>query len=291
MIGKMRKFGLPALTILSTIAMPAEARTGGKLPLTGGVSTIEGSAGAGLATWALIAGNETPDGIGGKAHATAVALSDFDLRSYGAAIGIHDRLELSYARQDFDTGKTGALLGVGRGFTFGQDIFGLKVRVAGDAVYDQDRALPQISVGIQYKRSRQDATVRAVGGQHTSGVDFLASATKVLLAQSLVFGGTLRMTKANQFGLLGFGGDRSDKYKSQVEGSAGLLLTRNLLAGAEYRSKPSNLGFAREENAYDAFIAWAPLRNLSMTVAYVDVGDIATFRNQRGGFFSVQGSF
>jgi hypothetical protein len=30
---------------------------------------------------------------------------------------------------------------------------------------------------------------------------------------------------------------------------------------------------------------------LSVTAAYVDLGDIATFRNQRGLFFSIQAGF
>lgn len=279
------------LAAFAFCAIPANARSGGKLLLTGGVSTVEGSAGGGLATWSMIAGNGTEDGVGGKVHGTLVKLKDFDLRTYGAAIGIRDRIEISYARQDFDTGKTGAALGLGRGFTFGQDIIGLKVRVIGDAVYDQDRAMPQVSVGIQYKRSRQDGVVRAVGGQHTAGVDFLVSASKVILAQSAVVGGSVRMTKANQFGLLGFGGDRSDKYRPQFEGSAAMLLARNLAVGVEYRTKPNNLGFAKEDDAHDAFLAWAPLRNLTFTAAYVDVGDIATFRKQRGAFLSAQANF
>ncbi len=280
-----------ALFAALTAMSPAQARSGGKLLLTGGVSTVEGSAGGGLATWSMIAGNETRNGVGGKAHATVVALSDFDLRTYGAAVGIHDRVEISYARQDFDTGKTGAKLGLGRGFTFGQDIVGVKVRLTGDAVYDQDKAMPQLSVGIQYKRSRKDAIVRAVGGRHTAGVDFLVSASKVFLAQSVVVGGTVRLTKANQFGLLGFGGDRSDGYRPQLEGSAGLLLARNVLAGVEYRTKPDNLGFAKEDDAYDAFVAWAPYRNFTLTAAYANVGDVATFRHQRGAFLSAQIGF
>ena len=40
-------------------AVAAEIGTGGKLLLTGGVSSLEGGAGGGLATWAVIAGNET----------------------------------------------------------------------------------------------------------------------------------------------------------------------------------------------------------------------------------------
>ena len=63
--------GLSALLGASP-AVAGEARIGGKLLLTGGVSTVEGSAGAGLATWSTIAGDETEDGIGGKVHATYV---------------------------------------------------------------------------------------------------------------------------------------------------------------------------------------------------------------------------
>ncbi len=48
----------------------AEAEPGGKLLLTGGVSALEGGSGGGLATWALIGGNETSRGVGGSVHAT-----------------------------------------------------------------------------------------------------------------------------------------------------------------------------------------------------------------------------
>lgn len=282
--------GLSALLGASP-AIAGEARIGGKLLLTGGVSTVEGSAGAGLATWSTIAGDETEDGIGGKVHATYVALSDFSLRTYGAAVGIRNRVELSYARQDFDTGKAGSALGLGRGFTFGQDIFGLKVRLLGDAVYDQDRVLPQVSLGVQHKRSRQDAVVRAVGGKHTAGVDYVISASKVLLAQGVVVGGSVRFTKANQFGLLGFGGDKHSGYRAQFEGSAGVLVARNILLGAEYRTKPDNLGFAKENDAHDAFVAWALHRHATVTIAYTDIGHVAAFRRQRGALLSLQGSF
>ena len=159
------------------VANPAwageEMRAGGKLLLTSGISTVDGSAGAGLATWALIAGNETVDGIGGSVHATYVPLSDYSLASAGAAIGIKDRLELSYAHQSFDTHAVGAALGLGRGFTFRQDIIGAKLRIAGDAVIDQDSAMPQIAVGVQYHMAARDAVIHAVGGAHDKGADFL----------------------------------------------------------------------------------------------------------------------
>lgn len=276
------------------VATPAHAedrRAGGKLLLTNGVSTVEGSAGGGLASWAVIAGNETRDGIGGTAHATLVALPDFDLKSAGVAIGINDRVELSYARQRFDTRAAGAALGLGRGFTFGQHVIGAKLRLIGDAVWDQDRWLPQIAIGVQHKIADRGATIRAVGGRHRRGTDFTVAATKVLLAHSLVLDATMRLTKANQFGLLGFGGDRGGGYTAQAEGSAGLMITRSLVLGAEYRSKPNRLRFAREQDTADVFAAWAVRRNLSVTAAYVDLGDIATKRRQRGVFLSLQGAF
>lgn len=271
-------------------AMAGEMRQGGKLLLTGGVSSVEGAAGGGLASWALIAGNETDAGIGAKAHATYVALPDFDLTSGGVAVGIKDRVELSFARQSFDTRDAGAALGLGKGFRFGQDIYGAKVRLIGSAVYDQDRILPQISIGVQHKRADKAPIIRAVGGRQSEGTDFYVAATKIILSRSLVVNATVRVTKANQFGLLGFGGDRNDAYRAKFEGSAGMLVRRNLLVGAEYRTRPSNLGFAREQHGLDVFAAWSASKHVAVTAAYVDLGDIATVRRQRGLFLSVQGS-
>ena len=264
---------------------------GGKLLLTQGVSSIDGASGGGLASWATIAGYETRDGIGANAHATYVDLSDYSLRDYGASVGLWDRVEFSYAREEFDTGATGAKLGLGKAFTFDQDVYGAKVRVIGDAIYDQDTWLPQIAVGAQYKRNDQDAVVRAVGARSSSGTDFYLAATKVLLNQSLVIDATLRFTKANQTGLLGFGGDKQNDYSPEFEGSVGYLVTRQLVVGGEYRTKPDNLGFAKEDDGWDLFAAYALNKHLSATLAYVDLGDIATFKNQHGLYVSLQAGF
>lgn len=265
--------------------------TGGKLLLTRGVTAIEGGTGAGLSTWALIAGNETKDGVGATAFATGVPMSDFAFAAYGGAVGVKDRLEISLARQSFDTGRTGAALGLGEDFTFRQTILGAKLKVAGDAVYDQDRWLPQIAVGVQYKTAEQDGVLAALGARDDDGVDVYAAATKVLLGQSLVLNGTLRLTKANQFGLLGFGGDARRGYSAQFEGTAGYLLTDKLLLAGEYRTKPDNLGFAREEDVWDVFAAYAVNHHVSLVAGYVDLGAVATFENQRGAYLSLQIGF
>ncbi len=280
--------------ILSVLPAPATAenlRGGGKLLLTGGVSSVEGAAGGGLASWALIAGDETDAGIGGGAHASIVALDDFTLTSMGAKIGFFDRLELSYARQRFDTRDAGATLGLGRGYMLGQHVMGAKLRLIGDAVYDQDRLVPQISVGVSHKIADKPTLIKALGGGSRSGTEFYLAATKVLLAQSLVVDATARLTNANQTGLLGFGGDRQSSRTVQFEGSLGWLASRRLLIGGEYRTKPDNLGFASEGNAWDLFAAYAINRHLSATAAFVDMGAIATFKRQRGAYLSLQTSF
>jgi len=282
---------LGAAVAMAAGVAQAEMVPSGKLLLTGGVTNVEGAGGGGLASWATITGYETRDGIGANVHATNVSLPDYKFRAYGAAVGFYDRLELSYARQEFDTGSTGAKLGLGAGFTFKQNVVGAKLRVLGDAVYDQDRMTPQVAVGVQFKRNDQGAIVRAVGGKDHEGVDYYVAATKVLLNESLVLNGTVRLTKANQTGLLGFGGDKDDSYSAQFEGSAGYLVSKRLLVGAEYRTKPDNLGFAKEDDWFDVFAAYAVNKNLSVTVAYADLGDIATFKDQRGLYVSLQAGF
>ncbi len=273
----------------------AQARSGagssGKLLLTGGVSQVEGAAGGGLTPWAIIGGQGTRDQIGASAYYTRVELDDYRLDSAGVLIGFHDRLELSLSRQRFDTRDVGAALGLGRGFTIGQDVFGMKLRLFGDAVLDQDRWWPQVAIGLQGKRNDQPGLLAAIGARRDRDTDFYVSATKLYLDRSLLLSGTVRFTRANQFGLLGFGGDRRDGYRPQFEGSAALLLNRHLAVGVEYRGKPDNLGIAREDNAFDAFIAWAPSSHLSLTLAYVDLGNIVIADDQRGLYASLQVGF
>lgn len=272
-------------------AVQTPTGTSGKLLLTGGVTQVEGSAGGGLTPWAVIGGYGTRDQIGGNAYYTRVNLPDYTLQSYGALVGIHDRVELSVSRQAFDTEAVGAALGLGQGFTIRQDTYGLKVKIAGDAVLEQDTWMPQVAVGLQHKRNDQTGLLSAIGAKSSTGSDVYVSATKLYLAQSLLLNATVRMTKANQFGFLGFGGDRHDSYKPQFEGSAAYLVNRNLAVGMEYRTKPDNLNIAHEGDAWDAFVAWAPAKNISLTVAYVDLGNIVIRDNQRGWYASLQVGF
>ncbi|BEU99397.1 DUF3034 family protein [Novosphingobium olei] len=285
--------GAAAAAALLAGATPAQADPlldGDKLILTNGIASIEGASGGGLASWSTIAGMETDRGIGLSAHVTGIALPDYGWESHGVAVGIRDRVELSYARQNFDTRKVGAALGLGEGFRFNQDIFGAKLRLVGDTVYGSPW-LPQISIGVQHKRSLDGAIVRAVGAKSASGTDFTASATKLILSKSVLVNATARWTSANQFGLLGFGGPKGSARTLQFEGSLAYMLTSRLVVGGEVRTRPDNLGIAREDDAHDLFVAWAFDRHATVTAAYVDVGSVATFDGQRGALVSLQLAF
>lgn len=271
--------------VAASQALPNEP--GGKLLLTRGISNLEGAGGGALTPWALITGNETDRGIGASAHYDSVTLSDFEITSVGAAVGLYDRLELSYSRMTFDTQEAGIALGLGEGFEFAQDVWGAKLRLAGDAVYGQDEWLPQIAVGAEFKSSNRDGLVQALGAEDHQGVDVYASATKLFLSESLLANATLRYTKAHQTGLLGFGEDAS----LQPEFSLGYMLSRRLVVGGEYRFKPDELAFAQEDDFFDIFGAYAVNENLTLTAGYADLGSVALFDEQRGLYLSAQIGF
>ena len=260
-----------------------------KLLLTNAVSAVDGASGGGISNWATIAGRQETRGVGVQAHVTAVLLPDFFYQSHGVALGIADRIELSYARQNFDTQDVGAALGIGQGYMLNQDVFGAKVRLFGDVVYG-NTMVPQVAVGAQYKRSLDGAVASAVGAAHDEGVDVTLSATKLLLSHSVLVNTTARLTKANQNGLLGFGSVSDDSYAVQFEGAVAYQLSRRFVLGTEFRTKPDNLGLG-EGDWFDVFAAYAPSDNLTVTAAYADLGSIATFTGQRGAFLQAQVAF
>jgi Protein of unknown function (DUF3034) len=301
----IRTLAMSALLSGATAASAATDRIGadqGKLHLTAGFSDVEGTGGAGLVPLAFITGYGSSDSWGANAHVTSVHLNDFQLDAYGVAVGAWDRFELSYTRHEFDA-TGGPLDGLG----VEQEVIGLKVKLLGDAVYLQDSWVPQLAVGAQFKRNKGLKDAAAVGlpgltsptqlgAEDDDGTDYYLSATKIFLGQSIVVNATLRYTKANQFGLLGFGGDLDDGYSLEPEAVVAYLFSRKLAGGVEYRSKPENLGIDTEDAAWDAFVAWTPTRNISLVAAYVNLGSIlgpvtGETGDQRGAYLSFQVGF
>lgn len=271
------------------LADEPEARS--RLLATGGATTIEGVAGGGIVPMAVISGYGAQEEQGGTAFASYVGTPDYELKVVGASWSLYNRVEFSVAEQQLmHQALTDALHLPDNNIK--QQIFAVKTRLAGDLIYSD---IPQISAGLEYKHNLDFFVPKAVGAKHDSGTDFYVSATKLILDgiadRNWLLNATARYTNANQNGLVGFGGDKNAAHQWQAEASAGFFFTMNWLLGAEYRQKPDNLSFIKEDDWKTAFLAWFPTKKMSLVAAYVDLGEVATFKHQTGWYLSVQGSF
>ncbi|WP_290487887.1 DUF3034 family protein, partial [Idiomarina sp. UBA3162] len=132
-------YGLSVL-LLSAV-QPALAQQfespGSRLLATGGASTIEGSGGGGIVPWATLSSYADEGEWGATVQMTEVQVDDFSLSVQGASFNWNNRVEVSYARQQFDLETIGGELE--------QSVWGVKARLSGDLVYG---AMPQVSAGI-----------------------------------------------------------------------------------------------------------------------------------------------
>lgn len=264
---------------------------GSRLLATGAASSFEGAAGGGIVPMAVLSGYASREEMGGTAFATHLNTDDYQLSLVGVSWNWRNRLELSLAEQRLSHQTLSDALGVDRD-KIHQRVLGVKVRLLGDLVYT---AWPQISLGTQYKKNRDFFIPKAAGARDDSGTDIYLSATKLMLGafagRNLLLNANLRATRANQAGLVGFGGDRNDDHEIMTELSGGLFLNRHWLLGGEYRQKPDNLSFAGEDDWYTGFVGWFPNKRWSLVAAYVDLGDVASLSDQQGWYLSLAGSF
>lgn len=283
----MRLTYLLGLCLCGELAVAGE----GRLLATGGATSLEGAAGGGIMPWAVLAGYGERGEWGADVFATRVETGDYRLDVAGVAAAYGNRIELSYARQRFDLGTLARDLRLPDN-SLSQDVLGLKLRLAGDLIYDR---LPQISLGLQYKRQRDFRVPSLVGAQRREDSEGYLAASRLILGgafgYNLLLNANLRYSRANELGLLGFGGDRRDRHSWLKEGSVAVLLDRHWAVGIEYREKHDNLSFAGESDWADLFVGYFPNKNLALVLAYARLGEIATLDNQDGVYLSVQGSF
>ena len=277
---------LSCLTLWAANSVAAD----GKILATAGLSQVEGSGGGGLVPWATLAGYDSRDETAASFFITDVNVSDYRLSSIGVATSFYDKVELSYAQQTFVLPAsliTGLSLASEQ---IKQDVVGLKVRLYGDVIYS---TYPQVSIGLQHKQLDSDFVASYLGAKDDSGTDFYVAATKVHLGAvggyNLVWNLTARATKANEMGLLGYGGPDNNDYQVMMEGSIGLLLSPNWVVGMEYRQKPSNLSSVEEDDWKDIFVSYMPNKNVNFTAAYAELGTVATKKDQKGVYLSMTG--
>lgn len=264
------------------LLLPQLAYAGqGKLIGTAGLSQVEGVGGGGIVPWATLLGYDSEDEISLTASLTQVSLPDYRLHTLAAGASFYDAIEVSVARQTFDLTTLGGEIN--------QQIIAAKYKLYGDVVYAD---FPQISIGIQHKSLQNKAIANALGAESFSGTDLYITATKVHLGAvfgyNAVWSAAVRATKANEMGLLGFGSVAQNSHELMFEASAGILLSRHLAIGAEYRQKPDNLGLG-EDDWIDVFVSYIPTKSFHLTMAWAELGTIAGAPKQRGLYISLGG--
>ena len=306
---------LASLSTLALVASISYAQTGSSLLLSGGVTSFEGSAGGGITSWALISGYSSKEEINGTANLQLIQAGDYQLTTAGVSVGLYDRVEVSLQRQSLDVGDsvtsnvfsllTDGAVPTAPGTDIEQDILGIKVKLFGDALFAEKPYLPQVSLGLQYKKNRDFDTSLAIpsgdiplpgqgipqilGATEDSGLDFYVSATNVwlggALGKNLLLNLTARATKANTFGLLGFESANDDNYNIEFEGSVAIIPSPNTAIGIEWRTQSNRLGgLAEEETIKDVFIGYFPNKTWSALVSYVDLGNLP-FEPDANGFY------
>lgn len=279
------------LLLLFSVGSVLAEESRSRIIATGGATTVEGNAGGGVVPLAALSGYGAREESGGTAFVSALSTSDYNLQALGASWSWHNRVELSLAHQRLQHDTLSAALGVAD-TTIEQSVAGIKVRLAGDLLYT---AMPQVSLGVNYKKNHDFFIPSAAGAVKDSDAEAYLAASKVYLGgffgYNLLLNGVARYTRANQIGLVGFGGDKNSLHKFYGELSAGVFYNKHLLFGAEWRQKPDNLSFASEDDWQTLFVAWFPSKRWTLVGGYVDLGAMATMPGQNGWYASLQGSF
>jgi hypothetical protein len=271
-----------SLSLLSALVTSISIQASdGKLIATSGLSQVEGAGGGGIVPWATLSGYDSQEEVSVSVALSQVDLSDYRLNVQAVSASFYDRVEVSLAHQRLDLKTLGGDIKM--------NIVGAKYRLYGDAVYSE---YPQLSIGVQHKILEDKAIANALGAKSNSGTDFYLAATKIHLGAiagyNAVWNLTARATKANELGLLGFGAQGDDSYDLMIEASAGILFSRNLAVGIEYRQKPDNLGL-EEDDWIDFFVTYMPSKSISLTAAYTKLGTIAGAPDQNGLYISING--
>ena len=283
MPARSRSTAVLCALLLTLAADPARAADGAMLA-TSGLQSIEGSAGGGLTTWALIAGHAERGEHAYGAGVSRAVTDGFALTSASAYLSWNNRLELSIGRQTLDLDALVESGAIDR-TDVSMNLLGLKYRIGGDVIYGD---YGQLSVGALYKHNEDAALVRLIGAERASGIDAYLAWSKLWLDgpgdRNWLLNFTLRATQGHQLGLSGFDSD----YQVSAEGAVGIFLNPNWVVGAEYRSKPDRLPNAAEEDWADLYLAWFPNKRWAFTLGYLDLGSIGGVNDQHGVYAAVQ---
>lgn len=293
-----------------------------RLIMSGGINSFEGTAGGGITPWALIAGYGSEEEFDLTGNGQILDVGRYKLSTAGITVAAWDRVELSIQRQSLAVSDavlsdafsllTDGAISEAHSTDIEQDIVGLKIKLFGDAIFADYASLPQVSLGLQHKKNRDMNTSlaifdgstplpglgvpRVLGAKVDEGIDIYLSASKIWLGAaggSHILGNfTLRATRANAFGLLGFESVNDSSYDLEYEGSLAVIPSESWVTGMEFRTQSNRLGvLAPEKTVWDIFVAWFPSKHFSATLAWVDLGTLPFEDDANGIYLSLSGNF
>lgn len=291
--------GFLAVLVLSSAAFAAEAEEEDKgLPLP--LHTIEGVGGRPITPTAYLV-NPPADGecFGMPAvSAGYVMVGEKDLQNVGLTWNLGQRLELGYAVNRLGIDDLDSEVRDELGVDFRPNRiylhhFNARYQLIKENEWDIP-AMPAITAGAHGKynndidkinRDLGDAMEAFADYQSERGVDFTLTASKTIDAGGLPIIVSLggRLSKASQFGLLGFG----DKYMGSFEGNIATFVTDNIVVGAEYRGKPDVMErvpdlLAEDDAWWDVHAAYVLSPN---SVLYAVAGDAGAVANHTDEMF------
>ena len=259
------------------------------------VTNIDGQAGGGIVPWALLSSGPT-------VAYTRISTQNLDINSLAINTSFANRVEVSYARNMLN--DNGSTLGNSNN-TDNVDNFGIKVKIN-----DMSDSMPQFAVGAVYKKvsgNLYDNVLSPGLGVNNSSTDLYGAVSKIVNigGKNVLLNGVLRASKADELGLLGFGGGSTagapSGYKIEPELSAEIFAASNVVVGAEYRKMPNfsvagvTDGILHPNSAYDFHVVYVANKTFTLTAAYANLGEVAPAVNgtnrQNGLFLQGQVSF
>ena len=271
---------------------------------------VEGNSGVFITPVAYLANPAEPNHVFGlpSVSGTYAHLEHKDFESFVMTENLWGPVELGYALERVGLGDwpdavknaTGGLYNHIQDYAFLHN-FNARLQVVKDGQFD-NAWVPAVTLGAHLKweqdlrhiNDQTGGTVTMLGGDHDTGVEFTAMATKMIknvLPKPLIASVGLRNGDAIQTGLLGFAGER----RTTVEGSLLYFLTDKLLIATEYRQKPHLMQtltvggtelVKKENDWWDIALAYVVNDHITVAGGYANFGNI--LNNREDNVWAVQ---
>ncbi len=268
---------------------------------------VEGNSGVYITPVAYLANPPEPNQVFGlpSVSGTYAHLEKKDAESFVVTENLWGRVELGYALERLGLGDWPDEVRAATGLRVQDQAFlhnfNARWMVIKEGSFDYPW-MPAVTLGTHLKweqdlddiNEQVGGTVARLGGDHDTGIEFTAIATKKIrnvLPMPLLVSAGLRNGDAIQTGVLGFAGER----RTTFEGSIVCFLSEKLLIAAEYRQKPDLMQpltvagrdlVKPEGDWWDIAVAYVVNDHVTVGGGYANLGNI--LNNREDNVWAVQ---